>query len=223
MKNKLLGIVLMVTLLFMTTGCTNTIKLKSKFESSGYHNTTLKFNCEEVADAVYYEYDDFITSTGKVYRANVSRLFSNDKNCIESSYQNPAVAFAYGRFLYDSNRKPIAKWNWDKQDFVSYDTEDDLLVATDLENSDFDYISINDCEDSEQIYIKDNKIYKENYDKEDLYLGEIPSDETIIYMDGALIKTNKNFYSLIETNEEECHKYVDVKCQYAFECGFCFG
>lgn len=44
------------------------------------------------------------------------------------------------------------------------------------------------------------------------------ADEKIIKLYGSIIKTNKAFYLVkeSETNAEQCKKYVDVQCQHEY-------
>ena len=232
MKKKIF-LFCLIALLF--TGCSsNSSKVYDEIESSGYGvgwgGNPDGIVCNEIKDALYVDNNFFISNNGKVYKLNMTKLFSNEKNCIIIDSVSNA-RFAYGPFIYDENYNIVAKYSWKEKDILTdmekIKADGQLYVDSNgnehIENAlihlefdfDFDFISSNDCTDDETLYIKDNKIYAYKHSKT-LYLGEIPSEEDIIYMNGTLIKTNKNFYQLVKTNEEECNKYVDVKCTYGF-------
>lgn len=204
-------------------------KLRKIIEDNNYHDVrsegnSIDFVCEEIRDAISIGGDYFLTSNGELQRFHALKLFSNDKNCIRTEYSDANLSFIYGQYSSQG----------------VYDTEHNLVYVL-LENEvltpeeyntrmgsnyyfngvlipeDFDFISSNDCDNSEIIFIKDNKIYlyRPGNDSNQL-LGEIPSDEKVLYINGTLIKTDKSYWNLEIINQDECSKYVDVKCKVSF-------
>lgn len=81
-------------------------------------------------------------------------------------------------------------------------------------NDDFDFVS---HRGGTNIYAKDHTIfwYTKNGDNEKRTY-EISSNENILGLYGAVIKTDKNYYILDITNKDECEKYADIKCNVGF-------
>lgn len=227
---------LAVLIVLLLCGCAKEPKIYKEIVDSGYGvgwgGNSDGIACEEIKDAVYLTDYYFLTIDGKIYRFNANKFFSNDKNCIEYPYNEKKIKFAYGNDIYDENNKKILSYEYDSATFL---TEEDYKNMNNNYTwydrlskikKDYDFISMNEC-DGDILYIKDNNIYKYNYKinnktgeyiaEEPLFLGSIPASEKILYMSDAMIKTDKNYYELVKTNEEECNKYVDIKCEYGFK------
>lgn len=228
-------IILVVIMMVLFCSCSKEPKIYDEIIDSGYGvgwgGNPDGLVCEEIKDAVYLTNYYFLTNEGKIYKFNETQLFSNNKNCIEYQYDGAKIKFAYNDSLYDENNKKTLVYDFSSSTFLNeeeYKNKNGYVWYDQLEvvNVDYDFISQNNC-GSEILYIKDNNIYKYNYHTdnrtnehikdEPLFLGSIPKNEKILYMADAIIKTDKNYYELVRTNEEECNKYVDIKCEYGFK------
>ncbi len=180
--------------------------------------------CEEIKDAISLDNNYFLTSTGDLYKFNGQKLFSNDKNCIKTDYGNSNLAFILNSGIYNKNHELTYIINEDKEIMTPQEYKDkynsDLYVYNRdiIFNEDYDFIASNGWNE-EIITIKDNIIYYYDKNNQKQKLGEIPKDEKILYLGGgnvSIIKTDKAYWSLKITNEEECTKYVDRKCNVSF-------
>ena len=231
-KKSFILVLICFVLLFGFCGCFN--KEKNLFNKEDRFNKVLEENyygygwgeynsegiiCEELKDAVAYTYHYFLTDSGDIYRFHANQLFSNEKNCIKTDLGNSDLSFIYNRGFYNKNHQLVYTSMYDE----------DLLTPEEFQarsgyplseaqhiTDDYDFITESDSGDV--ILIKNHSIYgyKTSYygntPPERVSLGEIPQDEEILYLSGALIKTDKAIYSLSILNEEECNKYVDIKC-----------
>lgn len=80
--------------------------------------------------------------------------------------------FVYGPFIYDENYNIVAKYSYEEEDILTdmekIKADSQLYVDSNgnehIENAlihlefEFDFISSNNCDDGETLYIKDNKI-----------------------------------------------------------------
>lgn len=93
-------------------------------------------------------------------------------------------------------------------------------VFDDLEDEDYDFVTTEDYNFT-TIFVKNREVYWYKEDKTDetstkkekIVLLEVPEDEIILGLHGTALKTDKNYYTLQQINEEECEKYADVKCE----------
>lgn len=81
MKKKIF-LFCLIALLF--TGCSsNSSKVYDEIESSGYGvgwgGNPDGIVCNEIKDALYVDNNFFISNNGKVYKFNMTKLFSNEK------------------------------------------------------------------------------------------------------------------------------------------------
>ena len=214
---KIKYIIFLIVISLLLCSCSNNNNTNNQeIESSGYHDVNNDINCNYIKDAIYYlDNSFFINSNGQVYKFKKNKLYSNEKNCIETDFIAKNFKFAIDKWLYNNNNELIAVYDVEK---------DNILIPNELNNhpllyinTNFDFITSYECEYNIYLYIKDKKIYKYNDSVNDLYLGKIPDNENIIYMAGDIIKTDKNIYQLKKTNSEECSKYVDVDCTFAYE------
>lgn len=171
--------------------------------------------CNEIKNAKSYSQNYFLTTSGDLYKFNATKLFSNDKNCIKTEYGNDNLEFLFLNEIYDKNH-----------DLVYIIQEDDILTKQEYEEKygntyspnelvtteDYDFITFN----SEVILVKDNVIYWYDTNNQKKELGKIPTNEKVLYLNGALIKTDKAYWTLNIANEEECNTYADVKCEITF-------
>lgn len=222
-----------IIILFLTIICLTSCTTNSKFEKAiGENNYGFGWNpfnsdgivCEELANAISFDDNVFVTKDGKVFKFNYNKLFSNDKNCIEYEYGSNNASFIYKKGIYSKDKTLLLAIGHDNEILTVAEYKNQIgypyLTLPKEFEEDFDYISYNYCNSAEIIYIKNQDVYTykidENDNKEKILLLEIPKDEKVIYLNYAFIKTDKNYYVLSTTNEEECNKYVDVKCEVAF-------
>ena len=141
-------------------------------------------------------------------------------------YGNNNISYILLDGLYDENNNLIYSINYDgnSQEVLSisdyraikgYDPSD-YLHSSNIDD-DFDLVSYGG---KNNIYIKDHTVFwypwNSNGETKEEKTYEIPSNENILGLYGAVIKTDKNYYTLTITNEEECNKYADIKCNIGF-------
>lgn len=183
--------------------------------------------CEEIKDAVsFYRSDYFLTNDEMLYKLNVEKLFSNDKNCVQMDYDVKGAKYFYKNGLFDENDELLYVLDIDYdgltvgESVITKDQYKYLSVFDDLEDEDYDFVSTENynfttifVKDREVYWYKEDKTGETSTKKEKVVLLEVPDDETILGLHGAVLKTDKNYYTLQQINEEECEKYADVKCE----------
>ena len=221
----------LVVILLLICGCGKNSKLEEIIEENNYgygwgQSNSEGIVCEEIKDAVSATEYFFVTSDGSLYKFNGQKLFSNNKNCMKVDYGNNNISYILVNGLYDKNNNLIYSiYNdgnstevlsvSDYKDIKGYNPND-YLNLSDI-NDDFDFVSYGG---DTNIYIKDHIVFwyvrNGNSETKEKKTYEIPSDENILGLFGAVIKTDKNYYVLTVTNEEECEKYADTKCNVGF-------
>ncbi len=221
-------LIIFIGIIFFLTGCSTDSKLEKIIRENNYgygwgptNQEGLK--CEEIKDAVSYQGDYFVTSHGDIYLFNSSKLFSNHKNCIKTEYNSGASSFSYANIIYNKDKEPVYITDYDNEQ-LTFLTPNEYKEKTGYDYSfnktitslNFDFISYNDSYSNEIIIVQNHKIFYVDDNNKHFLLGTIPEDEKILYMSGALIKTDKAYYTLVQTNLEECNTYVDIKCKTGF-------
>lgn len=211
----------------------NNIILKNNYELKMKDDKPVKIVCDEIKDSISYSDGYFITTLGDIYRFNANKLFSNNKNCIKIESGNSDLSYIFLNGIYDKDNQEI--YHIYENDIFTLEEYNQLIKneyldmyekMKELEKknppfmnfSNYDLATLNCGDDfGETMVIKNNIVYgldnifkKEN---EWLEIGKIPNDEKIIYANNFLIKTNKAYWEFSIINEEQCNKYVDIKCE----------
>lgn len=212
----------------------NNIILNNDYVLKLKDNKPVKIICDEIKDAISYSNEEFfLTSTGDIYKFNYDKLYSNNKNCIKTEFGNNNLSYILMNRIYDKNNNNI--YVIYEKEILTIEEHEQILMnkyskfyedikKIEEQNKDFtktssyDFASTN-CGDNngEALVIKDYKVYgleniflkEENWSE----IGRIPNDEKIIYLNNFLIKTDKSYWNFSITNEKECNKYVDIKCE----------
>ncbi len=217
-KINYIGIICLVMLLFLTCGCNDRLKDIILENNYGYSSNKQSFVCDEIKDATSISRTYFVTSDGSLYEFNLSQLFSNDKNCKKVDYGNNNISYVlYNNFYDKDNNLVYTITDINGNDYVvsidKYKEINGRDVYNSLEdiNEEFDYASYGG---DTKIFIKDHTVFW--YDNKEKKTYEIPSNENILGLYGSVVKTDKNYYTLKNTNKEECEKYTDVKCEFNY-------
>lgn len=251
MKKMYLFLIFLFSLLLIS-GCSpkrKTEKIENRkklnfsewaIENLKYENKIKKINCPEITENSFMSGSDSIFITGNnIYRYNVNKLFSNDKNCkligkidktnpIAVSRENAVdeTGTFYNDFWqkqkdenYDGNyQKDTLHYGW-KEYMKKFNINKKLISAEDnlyrkSHVPSYEIITYTNGElflyNIEHSYDVEYKTYKVNTDS--------LNDEKIIKLYGSIIKTNKAFYTLSSNviNKEKCSKYADIKCDYEY-------
>ena len=151
--------------------------------------------------------DNAIDETGTLYNIFWQRVKNEN---YDGDYEKDT--------FHDGWKEYLKRFNVNKQmisanDIYSYDEERHIP----------NYEIITYIDDGLYLYNIDSTNYSSNdypKGKEFRYKVNINdiNDEKIIRLYGSIVKTNKAFYILSSnpTNNEECNKYADVKCEYEY-------
>lgn len=211
MKNKISLFILCGIILLGVCSCGN----------NNIEEEISAINCSALNDVkLIYNDGEFLTNNGDVYKININSLFSNNTNCIKIN-DNIKITRKISDYYYDSESN------------LYYENDNNLIKINDKAILKQEKHIIDDntiISGSTLLYLKnDGKIYRynfENYQEE--IIKSIDNEKIlyyIVYSDASenfdygdyysLIKTNKAYYTIINTNKEECEKYVDTKCEYS--------
>lgn len=244
--------VLLVSLIFVS-GCSKTEKIEDNKnltftewteKNIEIDNKIKKINCPEINEnSIMSGSSEIFITDNNIYKYNVDKLFTNDKNCKLIGTIDDSKPMAVNRdnaidetgtlynifwqrvkdenydgdyekdTLHDGWKEYLKRFNVNKQMISSSD-----IFSIDEERHIPNYQIITYTNDGLYLY---NIDYMSSSDgKSDTYKVNTESlnDEKIIRLYGSIVKTNKAFYTISSnlTNKEECNKYVDVKCEYEY-------
>ncbi len=220
-------IFLLITM-FLFSGCGSESEFEKIIRENNYgygwgESNQEGLKCDELKDATVFEGHYFITSKGDIYQFNSSKLFSNDKNCIKTDYNSGESSFSYRNAIYNKDKELVyvSNYNDNQLTFMSpseYKEKNgyDYYPSIDIKSLKFDFFTYRSDIKDEVIIINHHKVFYVDEENKNFLIGSIPTDETIIYLSGGVIKTNKAYYTLTQTNLEKCNTYVDIKCKTEF-------
>jgi hypothetical protein len=168
----------------------------------------------------------FITKSGELYEFTTNGIYSNEQVCkkidtdikYDEFYLYPndrdlsLIISNEGEYYYLDNDKELQTYDYDYDGLIHKINNEHPNNYGRWEGGATDYDIF--------YYIEDNKIYQSKYESllsgshefvsEDI-IDTIPEGESFVSLEGKIIKTDKNYYILGITNQEECSKYVDTE------------
>lgn len=168
----------------------------------------------------------FITKSGELYEFTTNGIYSNEQVCkkidtdikYDEFYLYPndrdlsLIISNEGEYYYLDNDKELQTYDYDYDGLIHKINNEHPNNYGRWEGGATDYDIF--------YYIEDNKIYQSKYESllsgshefvsEDI-IDTIPEGESFVSLEGKIIKTDKSYYILGITNQEECSKYVDTE------------
>lgn len=253
MRKIFLISLLIATMCFVLVGCGKT-KIKEEKnltftewakKNNKIYNDIRKINCPEINESsIMSGSSEIFITDNSIYKYNVDKLFSNDKNCKLIGTIDGAKPIAVNRDNAIDETGTLYNIFWQLVKDSNYDgnyEKDDLHdgwkeylkrfnVNKQIISASGNYSSERDIPDYEIItYTNDGLyLYKIDYINSNNSNGtefkykvntDSLKDEEIIRLYGSIIKTNKAFYTVSSNviNKEECNKYADIKCAYEYD------
>ena len=200
---------------------------KSDIEIIEEKLNAFKYNitCSEIQNLKQYSVNNnlFITNDGQLYKLSIEKVFSNETNCIKvdtnikfARFINGSLVSADDSLYYYNNDGQVVKAIYGNESLVDIHKKifnkykDIYYFGYDSNRGDGIYIR-QDGNKIIRIFVSD--IMLNTKFKEELF-GEIPEEETILGIYNNTIKTNIAYYVYGVTNQTECDRYEDVKCNY---------
>ena len=177
-----------------------------------------EIKCEEMKSSKFLSNSLFVTEDSKIYQYGFDKLFSNEQNCLriddklDYGWSGPVtlskIVGLRGSEAIDTKYQQILFYGESNKLFVggTYD-----YVVKNLKEWYFTSPYIIERKDG-KLYavVESNSPFVEKEIK-----GDIPANETIISINGGVVKTDKGYYVIKEkiSNIEQCEKYEDIKCE----------
>ncbi|MBQ6477485.1 MAG: hypothetical protein IJI43_03530 [Bacilli bacterium] len=242
MKKKLLIILLLLIICTGCDGnATRTIR-KSGFVVSGNKfvcNTLTGVNSmfsdkKQVEKIKFLDQDVAISENGNVYELFFNGLFSNKMNCkkamsgvkITSMIDNEVLRDVDGKYYYLNSNDNTIKFSEvpvedDKLAIYNSILGDGHVVKAMVANANINsyYVLRDDgniynyvvkLNDNTKRYVVNSKIVH----KQSEFDGKIIDFKDYGESSNTYFRTNKSIYRMINTNANECNKFVDVTCKY---------
>lgn len=252
MSKKIIFSLLMVSMCFVLVGCDQKKLNEEKNltfaewaeKNNKIYNDIKKINCPEIReDSIMSGSSEIFVTDNNIYKYNVDKLFSNDKNCKLIGTITDVKPIAVSKDNAIDETGTLYNIFWQRVENANYDgnyEKDDLHdgwkeylrrlnVNKQLISANGNYSSEKDIPDYEIITYTNDGLYLYKIDyinsnnskgTEYRYKVNIDSlnDEEIVRLYGSIIKTNKAFYKIssVNTNQRECNKYADIKCEYEY-------
>ena len=239
---KLKYVIICLFVLICCTGCGNS-EVNRDIRKAGLSISTEKFECDiltpksgEEYAAIKYLGDSYaISTTGVIYEISFGKMFSNNEYCRQANTERKVVAIIGDSiFKADDNKIYYLTSSSDGEKYAEVTTADKNYYAYKFFFNDSTILKVQLVGDSTYFVLKDDgNIYKyvliQNRDGVQLVGSEkMYSVDTYGSMildfnyDGpasvsTFIRTQKDYYRVVATNNEECNKYVDVPCEYDFK------
>lgn len=237
--NKMSKILISVIIVLVLTGCNNKTNSNLNNETNNNIDKSESLNNKNDIKNKYQKFEwkcdiglsdikdisgfksMFITNDGKLYEFSLDRPFSNEKYCKKIDTDKRFVRFINGTIITDENKiyaytdnnefvERMSGWTGGF-DYSLFDKYDNLILFSKF-GINHDYAIV---EDKEVSIIKyEIEHYPNTYTES---IGFLNSDEEYIGGFYRILKTTKNYYVYGEINEEECNKYVDIKCEYGLK------
>lgn len=252
MKKKIICGLSVFTICFVLVGCDQP-KVKEEKDltftewaqkNNKIYNDIKKINCPEIEESSLMSgSSEIFVTDNNIYKYNVDKLFSNDKNCklIGTVENAKTIAVSkdnaidemdtlYNDFWqkvedsnFDGNYQKDDKHNGWKEYIKRFNVNKQLISASgnySIGKDIPDYEIITYTNDGLYLYKIDYINSNNSKGTEYKYKVDIDSlkDEEIVRLYGTIIKTNKAFYKISSDiiNKEECNKYADIKCEYEY-------
>lgn len=252
--NKMWQLLLMILFsVILISGCSNNKEMDNDLSFSEWAKENLKFDneikkikCSEINEnSIMSGSNTIFITNNKIYKYDVDRLFSNNKNCKLIGNFEETVLIAVSKDNAIDEKGILYNDFWQKIEDENYDGnyERDILHTGWKEylkrfNINEQMVSANDnlsiyhqknIPNYEIITYTNDGLYLYNINYQSVYNGDGESqvykvntdflnDEKIINIYGSIVKTNQAFYTLSSdvVNKEECDKYADINCEYDY-------
>lgn len=234
-------IILSLLLAIICAGCSIVYADTTRdIRHSGFSLSSQEFECPVLLpDSDDYMKTKFLTSTysittdGSIYLLSMGQKYSNELNCKKANFSHKVVSVFDssvvkaddGKMYYLASTGEHASFSQvtsDDSDYVIYDIilkdeEVVKVITVDQENGHY-YVLKTDGNVYNFVVSKNNGVAslvsssivysKSNYGDNIIDFNYAGKSKT------TFIKTSKQIFRMLATNEEECSKYVDVECQY---------
>ena len=240
--NKKIGIFFIVLFVLIVTGCEKLIDTKANSNNESkdgkiscfLKNNTIDYNineslvCPKFKDIAYSGDGFFITNSGELYEYSDKKYSTTNNNCkkadtevlFDKIVQNTLVSKDGNCYsFHDGNLKLIT------DDEIKYGRSSYGINQMEMRvyqiNHNIFYLaqSYSGTESEIYGYVDGNSVYAISED----YITNTTNEKLLItFNDGEKVEkttdgfviTNKGYYQYKITNQKECSKYEDIKCEY---------
>ena len=186
----------------------------------------------------YFTGSHLINSEGKIYELSIEQVFANNENCKEADtnivvsaiLDNKIVKGTDGKYYYLQGQNGVNPYDLVTTSDNSYYVYDLLLKSNDIVK----VITANSNTGSYYVLRNNGCVYEYIIQTKDRNKGPELTSTRIIYdsgeFDGEIIdfnyagesvttyiKTEEKIYRMSITNQKDCSKYADVKCEYEMQ------
>ena len=244
MKKKALILVMIAIATMLLTGCDGNVTRNirhagfnlssSEFECSAFFPENKKTVAQE--EMIYTNGTYAITKKGNLYDISLSQPYVNKENCKKIDFDVPIVAYMDSSILKGENNKfyyapgttnstPLTEVTTNDSNYQLYE----LLLG----NENVEKVMTIDSNNGIYYSLENGTVYQYNIVRQDYNSPYIIASKTPVYEEEkygkiidfnyagestiTYIKTENEIYRMQKTNEEDCSKYADVKCEYKFK------
>ena len=243
MKRKYLLFIMILTFTFFCFGCdakyadTNRAIRHSGFAISGNEFVCPPLMPDEngiISDKIkFFTGDTAITESGVVYALSLGQLYSNDQNCMKSTYSSgtPKIKAIFDNAIAKADDGKIYMLGSHMQEVPADERKRELYNLIFADETIIKAMTYDENLGQYYALKTDGNIYnlsipKQNYNQplvivsdslvfsKNDYAGKIIDFNYIGAASGSYIRTENAIYRMIATNAQECSTYADKTCEF---------